>query len=81
MSKNNLRASAALGPRSAVLEFSTALARTIFSLAALSPREFRHATEAGSTLSSTPRSDPNYPNVPQNANFSERECSKTEYNQ
>ena len=32
---------------SAVFQFSTALARTTFFLAALCPREFRHGTEAG----------------------------------
>ena len=48
MSKNNHRAPSTLGPRSAVLHFYTALAQTAFLLAALSPRKFRHATEAGS---------------------------------
>ena len=44
------RAPSALGPRNAVLRFSTALAQSAFFLAALSLREFRRATEAGSTL-------------------------------
>ena len=48
--KNNHRTPAALGPRSAVLELSNALARTAFFLAALSPREFHRATETGSNL-------------------------------
>ena len=42
VSKNSHRAPAALGLRSGVLQFSTA-----FFLATLSPRAFRHATEAG----------------------------------
>ena len=46
----NHRALAALVPRSAVLQFSTALARTAFFLAALSPREFRRATEEDSKI-------------------------------
>ena len=48
MSKINHHTPAALRPRSAVLQFSTALAWTSFFLSALSPREFRRATEAGS---------------------------------
>ena len=46
--ENNHRAPAALEPRFAMLQFSTALWRTAFFLAALSPREFRRVTEAGS---------------------------------
>ena len=46
LSKINPRAVAALRPRSAVLQFSTAFALTAFFLAALSPREFHCATEA-----------------------------------
>ena len=49
MSKNNHRAPATLELRSAVLQFSTALAQTTFFLGTLSPREFhRTTTEAGS---------------------------------
>ena len=48
MGKNNHPACATLGPRSAELQFSTALARTAFFLAALSPREFRRSPKAGS---------------------------------
>ena len=57
--KNNHRTPAALGPRSAVLELSNALARTAFFLAALSPREFHRATEAGSLIRTlaTPKND------------------------
>ena len=41
--------------RSAVLQISTTLARTAFFLAALSPREFRLATEAGIKITSERR--------------------------
>ena len=50
VSKNNPRAPLALGPRRPVLQFSTELARNAFFLSALSPREFRCATEAGSYI-------------------------------
>ena len=53
MSKNNHRAPFALGPRSVVLQFSTALAWTVLFLTALSQREFRRATEAGSIIDVT----------------------------
>ena len=42
-------------PGSTVLQFSTALARTAFFLAALSPSEFNRATETGSIFVSTNR--------------------------